>query len=376
MEEEKYIAELLEVLKQLNTNREQAMDHYKRRVFAFIKNISPQSFDSFHFENELEQMAVYPVILGALLLKKEFKRITEIVNESVSSYLMGSIRGYDYFVSLIIRFFYLAKKSQGQDSSTLFSLLVCNKELGNEHTISVITNCLLDMFISNKIFRRIGNTISTASEQAIYNYYNGMISMVEGEYESALKCFHTSAILASSRKLILIVEKCIIICMLQISDYSIPYPYRPKLKAYFELIAAVKKAEVEKFEEILENNKEEFLSQGLYFVAQRLAQNVIQEGMRKISLVYSRISYEDIAHLLNINLEEVEYLVRRTIKKGFIKGRVADGVFYSLREDRSAGNIGLSIRDCIHLTKSIQEHMKYPSIEPLCYEKIKESYEK
>lgn len=373
MSEKECVAELVELLKQLNTNMEQAMDQYKRRLRAFIANISHQSLDSLHFENELEQMAGYPIKLGILFFEGDFEKIVEIVNGNISSHLIGSTRAYDYFVGLIVRFFYLAKKNQGQDSSALFSLLVCNKELGNEYTVSVLTNCLLDMFISNKIFQRIENPISTASEQARYNYYNGMICMVEGDYSSGLRCFHTSVILSSSRCLTLMAEKCVILCMLLVSDYNIPYGYRSKLKAYFELISAVKKADMERFEGVLERNREEFLSQGLYFVAQRLSQNVMQEGMRKISLVYSRISCEDIAHVLRIDREGVEYLVSKTISKGVIKGRISDGVFYSLEKDKFTGDVGINVRDCIHLTKSIQEHMKYPAIEPLCYERIKES---
>lgn len=376
MDEGEYVSEFLEVLKQLGSSREYGMDHYKRRMMAFVRNISFETLDSIHFETELEQMAAYPIILGTLFVKKRFGKVIQMVNDNISSYLIGGVRGYDYFVGLIVRLFYLSKKNEGQDSSTLFSLLVCNKELGNEYSVSVITNSLLDMFISNKIFQRIENPISTTSEQARYNYYNGMISMVEGEYGRALASFHASAILSNSCSLSLTVEKCIILCMLLISDYNIPYPYKSKLKAYFELVSAVKRADLRRFEEALGRHREEFLSRGLYYIAHRLSQNVIQEGMRKISLVYSRISFEDIASLLEVDVGEVEYLVRRTIKKGIIRGKTVDDVFYSLREDKFTGDVGICVRDCIQLTRAIQEHMRYPRIEPLCYEKIKETYEK
>ncbi|CAD26674.1 26S PROTEASOME REGULATORY SUBUNIT 3 [Encephalitozoon cuniculi GB-M1] len=376
MDEKECVAELVDVLSQLSSNREEAMDRYERQVFTFIRNIKPETLDSLNLESELERIAAYPVILGALFMRKEFKKIDKIVNENLLSHLIGKKRVYDYFVGLIVKFLYLARKNECQDNSALFSLLVTNKELGNEYTVSVITNCLLDMLIGNKIFQRIDNSIVTTSEQARYNYYNGIIFMVEGDYESALKCFHTCVILSTNRDLVLGAEKRVILCMLLSSDYSIPYPCKPSLRIYFKLASAVKRADIKKFEETLESNKDELMSQGLYFVAKRLSQNVIQEGIRKISVVYSRISYEDIAHILGINSGEVEYLVKRTIRKGLIKGKVADGIFYSLREDKSKTDIGIGIRDCIQLANYIQEHMRYPAIEPLCYEKVRKVHDK
>ncbi|KAG5859776.1 PCI domain-containing protein [Encephalitozoon hellem] len=376
MNEREHVAELVELLGRLNTSREEAIEQYERRAFTFMKNIRPETFDSLNFDSEFERIATYPIILGGLFMKKEFKKIDKIVNEDLLPYLIGKKRIYDYFIGLVVKFFYLARKNESQDNSTLFSLLVTNKELGNEYTVSVITNCLLDMLTSNKIFQRIENTITTTSEQARYNYYNGIISMVEGDYDSALKCFHTSIILSTNRDLVLGAEKRVILCMLLSSDYNIPYTYKPSLRTYFELVSVVKNAEIKKFEETLEKSKDELMSQGLYFVARRLSQNVIQEGIRRISIVYSRISYVDIAYLLDINPEEAEYLVKRTIRKGLIKGKVIDGVFHSLKEDKYTADIGIGIRDCIQLTKYIQEHMRYPAIEPLCYEKVRKVHEK
>ncbi|KAM0671866.1 26S proteasome non-ATPase regulatory subunit 3 [Ordospora colligata] len=373
MHDNEYVNELIEVLKLLGTNKEQAVDHYSRRVFIFIKNISIQELDAIVCQDELEQMAVYPIILGVLFKNGDVCRISRIIDEELLPCLIGNKRVHDYFVGLIVKFFYLARKSQGMDCSALFSLLVTNRELGNEHTVSVITNCLLDMLVSNKIFQRIQSKVCTASEQARYSYYTGIISMVEGMYDEALRNFHTSVVLSSSKGLVDAAEKRIILCMLLNSNYSIPYKYKRGHKAYFELVSAVKRADLKTFEEVLERNKQEYVTQGVYFVARRLMQNVIQEGIRKISIVYSRISCNDIACLLGIDAEEVEYVVKRTMRKGLVRGQVVDGVFYSMKETKNRCDIGIGIQDCVHLTRYIQEHMRYPAIEPLCYEKIKKA---
>jgi 26S proteasome regulatory subunit N3 len=375
MTEEACARELQEILDGLSTNREQAIDHYKRRITPFIRTFSSETLEGLQPRTEIEQMAIAPIKLGALFIKNKHEEVNRFVNDQMMHHLLGKTRVYDYFMSMILRFYYLSRKHEKQDNSMLFSLLECNKELGNEDTVSVLTNCILDMLISNKIFQRIENPMSSSPEQARYSYYNGIIAMVEGGYEEALQCFHTSAILSSGKQFNVVIEKCIIVCMLLLSDYSIPYSYNSRLKAYFGLITAVKQADLPKFEEELEKNREEFMNEGLYFVIRRLAQNVVQEGIRKVSLVYSRISFSDITGLLGMSEEDVGFLVQKTILQGFMKGEVVGNVLHSIKEEGMNNNIGLSIRDCIDLTRAVQEHMKYPSIRPLCYEKVMEAYE-
>lgn len=373
MEEDAYLKELKDIIKSLNVSREQSIDKYKRRMQVFIKYIPEEVLKNIELETEIERIAVYPIVLGVLFRKNNHKEIIDIVDKNLIQLFVGEVRSYDYFISLIIRLYYLSRKSEKLDNSMLFGLLVSNKELGNEDSVSVITNCILDMLISNKIYQRIENNISSSVEQSRYNYYNGIISMVEGNYEEALELFHTSSILATSRSFALMVQKCIIVCMLLVSDYNIPYEYDTRLKPYFDLISAVKQADMIKFKNILEENREEFMEQNLYFVAKRLLRNVVQEGMRKISLVYSRIPCKDIAKQLNMTEEETIFLVQKTINQGYIKGKVENNVFLSLKDVKTGGDIGLSTRDCIQLTKNIQEYMKYPDIERLCYEKILKS---
>ena len=105
MHANEYVNELIEVLKLLGTSREQAVDHYSRRVFTFIKNISIQELDAIVCQDELEQMAVYPIILGVLFKNGDVCRICRIIDEELLPCLIGNKRVHDYFVGLIVKFF-------------------------------------------------------------------------------------------------------------------------------------------------------------------------------------------------------------------------------------------------------------------------------
>ena len=165
------------------------------------------------------------------------------------------------------------------------------------------------------------------------------------------------------------IRKNMIICKLLMSDYEIFYPYTTKLKPYFSLIGAVKRAEISNFYSILDEYKEEFFGMNLYFIIRKLVGNVLHEGLRKIASSYSKISVADICSILQVN---VDFLIHSMIKEKFIKGFVHDGIFYSSTYVPSRIHLGERIAEAVNLRKTIRSMMKYPEIVPLTYERVME----
>lgn len=366
----KHIKDLVDILDELSVNVEQAMDCFDRKYRKLAKSISEDEIQSVQPRTNIQVVALNTLFVGILFNNKQYEDLITYVDENLKEILMGHKRLYDGFVAKITKSYYAARKICKMDSSILFSFLVPNKEKGNEETVSVLTNCILDMFIQNKIYMRLENKITTTGEQAKYNYYNGIIEMVEMNYETALEYFHHASILSKNKNLTATIEKHIIMCMLLKSDFNIPYTFSKKLKVYFELVKAVRHADLSNFEHTLERYREDLMKDDLYFIAQRLFQNVVQEGIRKIALVYSRISYSDISKSLSMEEDDVDFILKKTISKGLVKGKVENRVFYSLKNIRDVQDINLNVKDGLFLTKYIREQMKYPKIEPLCYEKI------
>ncbi|KAF9763883.1 26S proteasome regulatory subunit RPN3 [Nosema granulosis] len=366
----KHLKDLEDILNELSENFEQAMDCFDRRYKKLAKSISEDEIQTVKPRTSIQVVALNTLFVGILFNNNQYKDIIQYVDENLKDILQGHKRSYDGFAAKIIKNYYASRRMCKLDSSMLFALLVPNKEKGNEETVSVLTNCILDMLIQNKIYMRLENNITTTGEQAKYNYYNGIIEMVEMNYKKALELFHHANILSKNKNLTGTIEKHIIMCMLLQSDFNIPYSFSKKLKVYFELVNTVKSADLSSFEHVLEKYREDLMRDDLYFIAQRLAQNVVQEGIRKIALVYSRISYVDISKTLNMEEEDVDFILRKTINQGLVRGKVEDRVFYSLKNTKDVQDININIKDGLYLTKYIREQMKYPKIEPLCYEKI------
>lgn len=84
------------------------------------------------------------------------------------------------------------------------------------------------------------------------------------------------------------------------------------MKPYFSLIGAVKRVELENFQKVLEEFKEEYFSMNLYFIVRRMINNVIQEGNYIITVWYSEIAIESIEMIC------IEYLIHKAIKDKII----------------------------------------------------------
>ena len=73
------------------------------------------------------------------------------------------------------------------------------------------------------------------------------------------------------------------------------------------------------FKEVVDEHKNVYIKDENYRLIQRIRQNVIRTGLKKISISYSRISFDDICEKLNLeNTDDVEFVVAKAIKDGII----------------------------------------------------------
>ena len=89
---------------------------------------------------------------------------------------------------------------------------------------------------------------------------------------------------------------------------------------YYKLIQSVLEGSLADFEKLVANYRETFQKDRLYSMILRLNQIVIRIGLRKIYLSYSKISLKDISLKLNINEEDVEFIVAKALRDGILNG--------------------------------------------------------
>lgn len=216
------------------------------------------------------------------------------------------------------------------------------------------------------------------NQVARYMYYLGRIRAIQQDYTaahanltSATRKAPTSSVAVgfyqASMKFLVVVE----LLMGDIPERSIFS--QPKLEfalePYFRLVRAVRAGEMKGFLKIVEEYAECFRRDGTYTLILRMRQNVIRIGLRRLSLVYSRISLRDICIRLGLeNEESAEYIVSKAIKddvieatidhgKGFMQTKQAGDV-YATREPAEAFHD--RIKACLALHDECVKAMRYP----------------
>lgn len=354
-----------------NPDVEQRLDLLKR------------NFKRIHLGITLQELVAYPddmIIKSFIFTKhlsdKNFHELGALINDDLISFLLEGERKFDFFLSKILLAVYLTFRFLRRETSLFLTLLQINKELNNEDTIAVLSNIVIDMLYREKKFEFIPNYVLNAindpEQQAIHNYYKGRLHLVNGEYGKAYHNFQGAMILSSDEVFVRYVEKCLIACMLLRSELILlrTYNWTRKTKRYFELYECIKSGNVYLYDDIMQKNKSFYAEDGLHSVLLRLYENVIREGVRKIGLCYKRISIKDMALLLNMGKEDVEFLLDKCIKEGFISGFVEDEIFNSENLRKESVYIGDRIKDAITTFNYIKGMMRYPKTKPLTYDNI------
>jgi 26S proteasome regulatory subunit N3 len=226
-----------------------------------------------------------------------------------------------------------------------------------------LTNAILRSYLLDNLYSQadqfrnnihLPQTALTSADHARYLYYIGKINLVQLQYGEALSNL-TQAVRKGPRsgaigfrqqaqKLLVLVE----LLMGDIPERAVfrTPDLRRSLQPYLLLTQAVRVGDLNKFKDVMDQNKGIFMRDGVFSLIVRLRQNVIRTGLRKINLSYSRISLQDIATKLRLDsAEDTEYIVAKSIHDGVI-----DAVI-----DRSAGFVYSRETTDVYVTREPQQ---------------------
>ncbi|ELQ74370.1 26S proteasome regulatory complex, subunit RPN3/PSMD3 [Trachipleistophora hominis] len=285
------------------------------------------------------------------------KKITKNQNN-----LSGVRRENDWVVSYIVRACFISMKKLNDYDLRLFcNLLITNRKYGNAKTSLALNNIVLKILIEKKMFWYARNYLNDEyCDDSKYNLYKGIVRCVSMEYEDALRSFRLAMALSDRYTSKVRKYECVTLMLLGRMDKS--YRWCKSLCAYKEACDAVKMGDRKKLGRVIEEYKSAFWEDKTFFLVCRLHHLIVQEGIRKISLVYTRISLQDVQEKYGI----AEELFTRYVKDRKIRGIVQNGVYISgsvppLRRT-------LRLLDTLRLNEKCSERMRYPRIKKINYE--------
>ncbi|EPR79202.1 26S proteasome regulatory subunit S3 [Spraguea lophii 42_110] len=225
-----------------------------------------------------------------------------------------------------------------------------------------ITTCniMLKLLINKKMYNEARKYINNGYKDGNYNYLKGVVQCISGEYKEALESFRISKILSKRR-----VNNFEVITLMLLSDiFTLKnYNWTDIKKPYKELFECIKLGDIEQLEKVIQKNYNVFYNDNTLILTNRLFKNIIQEGIRKISIVYKKVSIEDMNMILRINAEP---LLKKSIEQGIVNGRIEDGNFISA--DKNKEEIKLRTNDTFIINSKIKKIMKHKERKEITYE--------
>eukprot|EP00668_Euglena_longa_P048315 GGOE01065383.1.p2 GENE.GGOE01065383.1~~GGOE01065383.1.p2 ORF type:complete len:386 (+),score=172.35 GGOE01065383.1:40-1197(+) len=214
---------------------------------------------------------------------------------------------------------------------------LCHDDLAQE----IIVNHLLRNYLHHNLYHEadllVSNTKDTLSQpfrsnnqMARYCYYIGRIKIVQLHYNEAHDSFQQALRKAPDKAIGFktIVTKFSVVVQLLMGEIPPRSVFRQPesaqaLHPYLQLTSAVRFGQLPLFNKVLAEYAAVFKKDATYTLVQRIHQNVIKTGLRRITHAYSRIPIPDICNKLQLdNPEDAEYIVAKAIRDGVIDATI------------------------------------------------------
>jgi 26S proteasome regulatory subunit N3 len=355
---------------------------------------------------QLKEVVVYlqALLLVHLVKIKDLERAREVADNLVAKILEANKRHLDVLSSWV--YFNYARTYEllgrfREIRKPLFDLYrhCCLKR--DEAGQATLLNLLLRNYLHSKNYESAVHLISKTNfpenksnnELIRYLYYTGKIKAVQLEYTDAYgrlmqairKAPESVSALGfrlQAHKLAIVVE----LLMGEIPDRNIfsSEQYSKYLKPYYALVQTVLTGNLEEFRKTIAAYNQAFVKDKLLSLINRLHQNVIKTGLRRISISYSRISLRDIAEKLHLDAnQDVEFIVAKAIRDGVMIAKIdhEQGLVY-LREKKDLyattepeQAFKKRIEFCFNLYDASTKALQYPVTEAANYEVEKPDYD-
>jgi 26S proteasome regulatory subunit N3 len=266
---------------------------------------------------------------------------------SATSHIMGRLetlnrRSLDLLASKAIFYYALTHEKLGEISDLRPRLLTMYRSAcvhQDESTQSVILNLLLRHYLHFNLIDQAHKLVQITefpenvsnNQYCRYLYYIGRIMAIRLDYADAQSRLSAALRKAPQEKSIGFtqsVHKLLVVVQLLMGNMPEKSVFhQPELEQvlapYYQLTACVKSGNYLQFQKVMSDNSDTFKADKVFMLVKRLGHNVIKTGLKKISVSYSRISFQHISEKLHLeSADTAEYLCAKAIKDGVIEATI------------------------------------------------------
>ena len=339
--------------------------------------------------SDLPEVEAFVLLVATMFLldKELLGQANEAVTHAVGLLQRTNRRTMDVIGARICFYYSWVHECQGDLATVRGTLLALQRRATLHHDHigqETLLNLLLHNFLHYNLYgqaeqlrskTQIPDGSLDAHQQCRYQFYLGRIRAIQLEYTEARDSLQQALRRAPelARGFRITLHKWLAVVQLLLGEiparthFTVP-GMRGALRPYFDLAAAVRSGDLRSFENISKSHHQRFLEDRTHNLVERLRNNVIRTGLRRISLAYSRISLSDVAKRLGLpSTEDAESIVAKAIRDGGVEAVIDHGAgclkcrevvdIYSTTEPQEAFHARIAF--CMDLHNETLKAMRY-----------------
>lgn len=378
---EKLEESILEIEKNTLKSTKKAL----QSMFAICSEVTTDELERKREESTSESARrMLSLFLAASHIREErYENALAIAKEALETMKEKNARALDGVLAGLWSAVRISSSRLGIDMVSEYLLgLAENREFENTETTTVLTNAILMGLRSSKRYDEAYTFLGQVSlpenadvgQCAVFAYLAAVINLMAGEYGVAEALATQATVKSTDEDLTVECKKVLVLALMHQGRHPNReyFQKNPGLEQYQRVLLAIKSCDLQIFEQALSEGKKQFLIDGLWEAILRLECAVQKERLRKIGVVYSRISLEAVGNMLGVTEESAAFLMQRAIDEGIITGEVClDAGIYQALDSEPEKHTAPKVQDMLALANALVMLRKHEPVKKKSLEEMK-----
>lgn len=242
--------------------------------------------------------------------------------------------------------------------------LYTNREYRNVESTTVLINTILMHLQKKEMYDEAYTFLkhtqlpegANVGHSSIFYYLSSIVYLMAEEYAKAEEMINQAIVKSVDNVFVRQYKKVYLLAILHQGKHPSREFFRsaPGLDSYQKLLLTIKSCSIEMFYRVLEMYKEEFKKDFLYQAVSRLETAVQKENVRRIGVVYNRISISAVASILEVSEESAIFLLQKAISEDIISGRISmESSEYISEEEEKRQRGSLPVEEMLTLANNL-----------------------
>ncbi|KAI5179787.1 26S proteasome regulatory subunit N3 [Nematocida sp. AWRm80] len=333
-------------------------------------------------ENELSRYLVELFIAAVYIKEERYKEALDLSMEIIRKISNGNMRALDSLMAYLWSVVRIASNRTGVNMLKEYLLaFTVNREHQNIESTTVLINNILGGLEDRRMYSEAYTFLkhtklpegADVGQSSIFYYLSSIVYLMIEEYQEAERMINLAIVKSTDPVFTREYKKVFVLAAMHQGKHPTREYFisNPGLENYQRILLAIKSCSLERFYSTLEELKEHFKADGLYQGIKQLSVAVHKEHIRRIGVIYTRITIQAISNMLEVPEESALFLLQKAISEGVITGYIDSTTQeYIITDKRQESATTLNIEEILGMAKTLTMLQKHAPIKTKTLEEL------